>query len=126
VGRGFAADETSGVDVDDAVLAPELTVTAEGVHWHPIGGDLDSSPDLLITRGKIPLAEAKQLIMWSSSQIPHILRWTLAEGLGLGVDQVRAIAPRVGGAFGNKQYVTCEEIVVAMLAIQTGRPVKWN
>jgi pyruvate-formate lyase-activating enzyme/diadenosine tetraphosphatase ApaH/serine/threonine PP2A family protein phosphatase len=63
VRRGFAADEASGIDVDDAVLTPELTITADGVHWHPIGGDLDSSPDLLIARGKVQLAKAKQLIV---------------------------------------------------------------
>lgn len=63
VRRGFAAEEASAVKVEDAILAPELTVTADGVHWHPIGGDLDSSPDLLLAAGPIGLAEAKQLII---------------------------------------------------------------
>jgi hypothetical protein len=62
VGRGFAAGESSAIDVDDALLAPELTVTADGVHWHPIGGDLASSPDLLVATGRLPLGRAKQLI----------------------------------------------------------------
>lgn len=44
------------------MIAPELTVTADGVHWHPIGGDVDSSPDMLVARGPVPLAEAKRLI----------------------------------------------------------------
>jgi pyruvate-formate lyase-activating enzyme/predicted phosphodiesterase len=62
VRRGLAAGEPSGVEVDDGVLAPELTVTADGVHWHPIGGDLGSSPDMLVASGSVPLAEAKRLI----------------------------------------------------------------
>jgi pyruvate-formate lyase-activating enzyme/diadenosine tetraphosphatase ApaH/serine/threonine PP2A family protein phosphatase len=62
VARGFAADESTAVEVDEAVIAPELTVTADGVHWHPIGGDLDSSPDMLVAAGQVPLARAKQLI----------------------------------------------------------------
>jgi pyruvate-formate lyase-activating enzyme/predicted phosphodiesterase len=62
VRRGFAAREPSAIDVDEAVIAPELTVTADGVHWHPIGGDLDSSPDMLVAPGQVPLARAKQLI----------------------------------------------------------------
>jgi hypothetical protein len=33
------------------------------VHWHPIGGDLASSPDLLVASGAIALGEAKQLIV---------------------------------------------------------------
>jgi hypothetical protein len=63
VRRGFAAQEASAIEVDDAVIAPELTVTADGVHWHPIGGDVDSSPDLVVARGQIPLSEAKQLVV---------------------------------------------------------------
>jgi len=63
VSRGFAAGESTAIDVDDSVIAPELTVTADGVHWHPIGGDLASSPDLLVAAGEIPLAQAKQLIV---------------------------------------------------------------
>jgi pyruvate-formate lyase-activating enzyme/predicted phosphodiesterase len=63
VRRGFAADEPSGVEVDEAVIAPELTVTADGVHWHPVGGDVGSSPDMLVATGEVPLARAKQLII---------------------------------------------------------------
>ena len=60
VKRGFADD---GMDVSEEVMVPELTVTADGVHWHPVGGDIDSSPDLVVARGEIPLAEAKRLIV---------------------------------------------------------------
>jgi len=62
VRRGFAHDESTAVEIDDAAIAPELTVTADGVHWHPIGADLGSSPDMLIAQGPVPLAEAKRLI----------------------------------------------------------------
>ena len=44
-------------------MVPELTVTADGVHWHPVGGDLDSSPDFLVARGEVALAEAKRLVV---------------------------------------------------------------
>jgi pyruvate-formate lyase-activating enzyme len=74
VGRGFAAGESSAIDVDDALLAPELTVTADGVHWHPIGGDLTSSPDLLVATGVTPLRRAKQLI------VERFLTLRLADG----------------------------------------------
>jgi len=63
VRRGLAAQQPTGIDVDDALLAPELTITANGVHWHPIGGDAGSSPDLLVAEGAIPLGHAKQLIV---------------------------------------------------------------
>jgi pyruvate-formate lyase-activating enzyme/predicted phosphodiesterase len=63
VRRGFAADEPSAIEVQAALIAPELTVTADGVHWHPIGGDVESSPDLLVAAGKVPLGRAKQLVV---------------------------------------------------------------
>ena len=59
VARGFA-DE--GIEVTDAVLVPELTITADGAHWHPVGGDLESSPDLLVAAAPVTLARAKQLV----------------------------------------------------------------
>jgi hypothetical protein len=43
-------------------MVPELTVTADGLHWHPVGGDLDSSPDMLVARAPASLAEGKRLV----------------------------------------------------------------
>jgi hypothetical protein len=76
VDRGFAADAQIGgaVSVSDAVMVPEVTVTADGVHWHPVGGDLASSPDFLVAPGEVPLAEAKRLV------VERFLRLRLADG----------------------------------------------
>ena len=63
VQRGFAAEAGAGVEVSDSVIVPELTVTADGVHWHPIGGDVESSPDLLLAPGEVALADAKRLVV---------------------------------------------------------------
>lgn len=70
VARGFAADVPGGpaaagaIQVCDAVMAPELTITADGAHWHPVGGDIDSSPDFVVARGPdVALADAKRLIV---------------------------------------------------------------
>jgi diadenosine tetraphosphatase ApaH/serine/threonine PP2A family protein phosphatase len=60
VKRGFARE---GLDVSDAVMVPELTITADGAHWHPVGGDIGSSPDLVVARGEVTLAEAKRRIV---------------------------------------------------------------
>jgi TusA-related sulfurtransferase/pyruvate-formate lyase-activating enzyme len=54
--RGFAAD---GLALSRADLVPELTITAGGVYWHPVGAD-DS--DLLVTTEIFPLAEAMALV----------------------------------------------------------------
>src|SRR5579864_5441986 len=50
--RGSAAE---GVALTRADLVPEVTITAEGVYWHPVGAE---DADLLVTRDIFPLAEA--------------------------------------------------------------------
>jgi len=61
VRRGFSND--AGVEIDDANTVPELTVTTDGVHWHPAGADIETSPDMLLATGEVPLAEAKRLVV---------------------------------------------------------------
>jgi sulfatase maturation enzyme AslB (radical SAM superfamily) len=50
--RGSA---TEGVVLTRADLVPEVTITAEGVFWHPVGAE---DADLLVTRDIFPLAES--------------------------------------------------------------------
>ncbi|MGH7949904.1 MAG: xanthine dehydrogenase family protein molybdopterin-binding subunit, partial [Candidatus Binataceae bacterium] len=70
-------------------------------------------------------AGMRQLTVWSSTQIPHLLRSQLAEMLGLGENKVRVIAPEVGGGFGAKLNVYPEEALTAYLAMTLNRPIKW-
>jgi MoaA/NifB/PqqE/SkfB family radical SAM enzyme len=50
--RGFARD---GLALSRTDLVPEVTITAEGVYWHPVGAE---DQDLLVTREIFPLADA--------------------------------------------------------------------
>ena len=50
--RGFA---TEGTALSRADLVPEITITAEGVFWHPIGAE---DADLLVSSEIFPLADA--------------------------------------------------------------------
>jgi pyruvate-formate lyase-activating enzyme/TusA-related sulfurtransferase len=50
--RGFA---TEGVALARADLVPEITITAQGVYWHPVGAE---DADLLVTPDIFPLAES--------------------------------------------------------------------
>jgi carbon-monoxide dehydrogenase large subunit len=65
------------------------------------------------------------LTVWSSTQIPHLLRSFLAAQLNWPEARLRVIAPDVGGGFGVKGQIFVEELIVPWLALQTGRPVKW-
>ncbi|GCE46644.1 carbon-monoxide dehydrogenase large subunit [Thermosporothrix hazakensis] len=67
----------------------------------------------------------KSLTLWSSSQIPHLLRNILAAQLNLPQHQVRVIVPEVGGGFGSKLNVYPEEALAALASMLLGRPVKW-
>jgi len=65
------------------------------------------------------------LTVWSSTQAPHWLRDALVASLGLAENQLRVIAPDVGGGFGVKSMVYPEELLVCLLARRLGRAVKW-
>ena len=54
--RGVAA---SGVALSRADLVPEITLTADGVYWHPVGAEDD---DMLVTRDILPLAGAFEAV----------------------------------------------------------------
>jgi aerobic carbon-monoxide dehydrogenase large subunit len=73
----------------------------------------------------VPVAAQGEYTIWSSTQIPHILRTLLALTLGISEAKVRVIAPEVGGAFGSKLNVYAEEQLAVALARKLGRPVKW-
>lgn len=66
-----------------------------------------------------------QITLWTSTQIPHLVRLLFAAVTGHPEHKVRIIAPDVGGAFGSKLYLYAEELVLGMIAKDLGRPVKW-
>lgn len=72
------------------------------------------------------LAGEKTLTVWSSTQIPHLLKTQISLMLGVAETSVRVITPEVGGGFGSKLNVYGEEGVVPWLAIKLGRPIKWS
>ncbi len=67
----------------------------------------------------------EQLVVTSSTQMPHVTKSGLAECLGLDEGQVRVISPDVGGGFGYKGILLPEEIVCGYLAMRLERPVRW-
>jgi carbon-monoxide dehydrogenase large subunit len=67
----------------------------------------------------------EQLLVYSSTQLPHIVRTGLAECLGLDQGRLRVVAPDVGGGFGYKGILLAEEICAGFLARKLGHPVRW-
>ncbi len=69
---------------------------------------------------------ADEVTLWSSTQIPHVLRFALGAFFGIPEQNIRVIAPDVGGGFGSKLQVTAEEVLAVLVSRKIGRPVKWT
>ena len=69
-------------------------------------------------------AEAGEVTVWSSTQVPYYLMLTLASTLQIPQEKVRVIKPLVGGGFGGKSEVIPLELAAAVLARKAGQPVK--
>ena len=78
-------------------------------------------------RGAVAIWDSRleQLTLYSSCQMPHIVRTGLAGCLGLDEGHVRVVAPDVGGGFGYKGILLAEEVCLGWLAMHCGRPVRW-
>lgn len=67
----------------------------------------------------------RMLTVWSTTQIPHMLRNYLARSLRVPDNRLRVVAIDVGGGFGSKLNIYPEEMLAPYLAMRLGRPVKW-
>ncbi len=65
------------------------------------------------------------LVVWSTHQAPHVLRTGLAQALRMPENQIRVIAPEVGGGFGVKFGTYPEDVVVSALARLRRMPLRW-
>ena len=84
-------------------------------------------PNAIETRGVVanPDPITGGFTLYSSTQIPHILRFVLAAYCGVPEQRLRVIAPDVGGGFGSKLNVYAEEVIALVLARKLGLPIKW-
>ena len=66
-----------------------------------------------------------QLSVWTSTQMPHMVRTKIAESLDYPEHRIRVVGPDVGGGFGQKCHIFPEELILSVLVGQVGQPVKW-
>jgi aerobic carbon-monoxide dehydrogenase large subunit len=121
-GTGVSAD---GSTVDDSALDAAFAKAEVVISQRMVNQRL--APNAMEPRGVVAHFEPGKgtMTIWSSTQNPHILRTFIAALTGLGQDQVRAIAPEVGGGFGAKINIYGEEYVAAAVSKRLGIPVKW-
>ena len=112
--------EVAGGDIEAAASQAEVKVSQRIVQQRLIPNAME---------GRAIVADynqgSNQLTFWTSTQIPHLVRLLLALVTGHPEHQLRVIAPDVGGGFGSKISLYPEEIIMLLLAKQTGRPIKW-
>ncbi|MFF5037282.1 xanthine dehydrogenase family protein molybdopterin-binding subunit [Nocardia salmonicida] len=118
VSGGFSTDTSIG-DVDAAMaIAPvtiDQTYTTAMVHNNPM------EPHATVAHW----TDDDTLVLYDSTQGPHVVRAQIAPLFGLAPEQVRVIAPFVGGGFGSKGEPHANIVVAAMAAkLSGGRPVK--
>jgi aerobic carbon-monoxide dehydrogenase large subunit len=84
-------------------------------------------PMALETRGALAIWNGgeKSITLYSSTQIPHLLRTLVAGILGMPENKLRVITPEVGGGFGSKLNVYAEEALMAFISSRIDKPVKW-
>ena len=83
-------------------------------------------PAAMEPRAVVASGVGGEFTLWSATQVPHILRVMLALVTGIGEQNLRVIAPDVGGGFGSKLQVTAEEVLTLLITRKLGRPVKWT
>ena len=110
----------AGGDVDAAFAEADQVVSQRIDHQRLV-------PNPMETRGVVAqyLPGKDQLNLWSSTQIPHLLRTQISVMLSMAENHVRVIAPEVGGGFGCKLNVYAEEALLGHMAKYLGQPVKW-
>src|SRR6185295_4935558 len=120
-GDNLAYRLTSGEgDIDAAMQAADKIVSQKMVHQR-------LAPIAMEPRGVLAryFPGEEDLTVWSSTQIPHLLRTQLALMIGIPENKLRVITPEVGGGFGSKLNVYAEEALLGWISVQLGKPVKW-
>ncbi|TXK35909.1 xanthine dehydrogenase family protein molybdopterin-binding subunit [Nonomuraea sp. C10] len=115
--QAFSVKITSG-DLDAAFRDAPVVIDRTYVQQRLIGAAMEPRAVLVSTDGDT-------FTMWTSTQIPHVLRVMLAMVTGVPEHRLRVIAPDVGGGFGTKLQVTAEEVLCLLLCRKLGKPVKW-
>jgi carbon-monoxide dehydrogenase large subunit len=120
-GDNIAYKLTSGEgDIDAAFATAERTVKQRILNKR-------LAPIAMEPRGVLAryFPGEEELTLWSSTQIPHLMRTQVALMIGFPENKLRVITPEVGGGFGSKLNVYAEEALLGWISMQLNKPVKW-
>ncbi|MBV8142819.1 MAG: molybdopterin-dependent oxidoreductase, partial [Verrucomicrobia bacterium] len=137
-------DPEKALQEDSALTHPELGTNVAFI-WKLPAGDVDAAfkeadkvfklrtvqprvtPMAIEPRGCVASWHAGEssLTLWTSTQVPHLVRTLLPDLIRIPENKLRIVTPEVGGGFGSKLNLYAEEVVISHLAMRLERPVKW-
>lgn len=138
------SDPTKALEKDSPLAHPDLG-TNLAFTWKLGSGDIDGvfkkadriikqrmvhqrlTPMAIEPRGCIASFHQGEgtLTLWTSTQIPHLVRTLLPGMINVPENKIRIVAPEVGGGFGSKLNLYAEEALCSHLAMRLGAPIKW-
>jgi carbon-monoxide dehydrogenase large subunit len=120
-GSNIVHQTTQRVGDPDGAFADAAMILEETFSFQRVIG----SP--METRGAVALIEpaSARYVLYSSTQIPQLLRKELARITGTSLDRLRVVAPHVGGGFGSKEAIYPEEVLLLLVLQKFGRDVYW-
>jgi carbon-monoxide dehydrogenase large subunit len=114
---GGSRDADSASALDDAEVVVRARMENQRLSVAPMEGNA-----VLVEVDQ----DEHELMVTMSSQMPHFARTKFTKVFGLSRNQVRVVAPHVGGAFGGKAGVPVEHIVTAAVARRFHQPARWT
>ena len=117
-----SSEAGTGGNVEDAIA----TARTDGVVIERTLREQRVIPAFMEPRSTVVDPTGEQIVVWSSTQVPHVLKTMLALTCNLSESKLRVIAPDVGGAFGGKLSVTREEVTTLLVANRLAKPVKYT
>jgi CO/xanthine dehydrogenase Mo-binding subunit len=103
-------------DVENALATADVVVTSE--YTTPAVQGVPLEPHVVLAE-----PDGQNVLVYSATQTPEVVRAQLSHIFGLPLARVRVISAPLGGGFGAKAYTRLEPIAVA-LALRARRPVK--
>ena len=107
-------------DVDDAFNRADVVVKERYIQQRLI-------PNAIEPRATVAMQDPGHdgYVVYSATQVPHLVKIILSLSTGIPENQIRVVAPDVGGGFGSKLNVYREEILALILTKRLGTPIKW-
>src|SRR6266700_3688918 len=139
------SDPQKAIEKDSPLAHPDLGNNV-AYTWKLAGGDMAAAfkqadrivkqriihqrltPMAIEPRGCLASYHAGEqaLTLWTSTQVPHLVRTLLPGMIQVPESKIRIVAPEVGGGFGSKLNLYAEEALCSHLAMRLGARIKWN